>query len=340
MPASRMTASVPVAEFEEALERGRRGEVDLPTAETLLRGARRADRAAELYSAASEVRDRRLGRRLLLTAHIHMVTDCAVDPPCKYCSLSSSIASVERERTPLKGREVIRRVVAATERGVDGIVLVGGTHLDGSDDELRTLLPKVRDATSADLALDIGPSLSESTLEWLKEFGVESVYCSIETINERAFSAAKPGDGYAARLEFMDRVDRLGLPLGNIVMNGLGSPTDLLRSILHSRRYRHLAHLHISTFHPVPGTPWAHRRPGSPATSLAALAIARFAFPDLQLGLAEVGIEDPGGMRRGPNQLAAGGGNTLAGLLIYKYTRIDLLDSLRRRAAELGFTTA
>ena len=335
-----MAARGTAAEFEEALERARHGKLDLPTADTLLRGARRADRAAELYSAATEVRDRSLGRRLSLTAHIHMVTECAVEPPCKYCSLSSSLDSVNRERSRLTGRELVRRVVEATDRGVDGIVLVGGTHLEGSDDEIRTLLPKVRDATPVDLSLDIGPSLSETTLRWLKELGIERIYCSIETINERAFAAAKPGDRYTARLEFMDRIDRLGLSLGNIVMNGLGSPTDLLRSILHSRRYRHLTHLHISTFQPVPGTPWARRRPGSRATSLAALAIARLAFPNLELGLAEVGIEDPGGLRRGSNQLAAGGGNTLAGLLIYKHTQIDLLDSLRRRAIELGFTTS
>jgi biotin synthase len=337
LPVARMQPPPSTFEFEAALERGRRGMVDLQTAETLLRGAYTVARQRELFAAAAELRDRRLGRRLTLTAHIHMVTECGVDPPCNYCSLSSRATSVNRERAQLTARELVRHVRDATERGVDAIVLVGGTNFDGADEEIRRLVPLVRDATPLDLALDIGPSLSEATVRWLPGLGLKTIYCSIETVNRRAFTRAKPGDRYEARAEFMDRVDRNGIQLGNVVMNGLGSPVDLLRSILDSKRYRHLSHLHISTFQPVRGTPWARRRPGSVSTSLKALAIARLALPDVQLGLAEVGVEDPHGVGRGPNQLEAGGGNTLAGLLLYKYAQIDQLDAIRRRVAELGF---
>jgi len=335
-----MRPRVSSSAFEGALERGRAGDVDLESALTLFRGADTVGRARELFRAATELRDRHLGRTVTLTAHLHMVTRCEVSPPCHYCSLSSSRAAVSEEREKLGTSELLRHVREATDRGVDAIVLVGGTVFDGSDDPVRELLPRVRDATDADLALDIGPSLSEETLRWLARLGVRTVYCSVETVNPRAFAAAKPGDRLATRLQFMDMVDRVGLSLGNVVMNGLGRPRDLIASILHSKRFRHLSHLHISTFQPVPGTPWAGRRPGSVATSLKALAIARLVFPGVQLGLAEVGVEDPKGLRRGPNQLEVGGGNTLAALLIYKHLRIDRLDWVRRRVQELGFTAS
>jgi biotin synthase len=335
-----MQAPIPSTAFESALEQARRGVVDLEIAETLLRGASTVGREQELFAAARELRDERLGRRLTLTAHIHMVTECRVDPPCNYCSLSSSVRSVNQERAELTERELLRYVKEATERGVDQIVLVGGTNFEGSDEEVRRWFPKVRDATSADLVIDIGPSLSEATVRSLKDSGVGTIYCSIETANPRAYESAKPGDSFARRSEFMEMVDRNGIGLGNVVMNGLGSARDLLRSILDSRRFRHLSHLHISTFQPVRGTPWALRRPGSAPRSLKTLAIARLVLPGVQLGLAEVGIEDPAGIARGPNQLEVGGGNTVAGLLIYKRVRIDQLDSIRRRVRELGFGTS
>jgi hypothetical protein len=72
-------------------------------------------------------------------------------------------------------------------------------------------------------------------------------------------------------------------------------------------------------------------------SSLKALAIARLAFPSLQLGLAEVGVENPRDLASVPSQLTAGGGNTIAAVLVYKHLRIDHGDRIRAQAASAGF---
>jgi biotin synthase len=326
--------------FEAALSRGRTAEVDLDCALTLFHGASRPDRARRLFQTAAQVRDETLGRRLTLTAHLHMITRCAVSPACKYCSLSSSIPSVSDERAQLTVREVIAGVQFAVSKGVESIVLVGGTDFEGSDELLRRLVTRVREVTDLDLAVDLGPSLSEGTVRWLQKNGVSTIYCSMETVDERAFAAAKPGDDLGARLRFMEMVERSGGHLGNVVMNGLGTTEGLLRTILESRRFPQTTHLHISTFHPVPGTPWAGRRPASLRSSLKALAIARLAFPRFQLGLAEVGIENPRALASVPSQLDAGAGNTLAAILVYKNVRIDHMEWIQHQAASRGFETA
>jgi biotin synthase len=323
--------------FEDALSRGRSGDVDLASALTLFRGATRQDRARQLFRTAAQVRDEALGRRLTLTAHLHMVTRCGLSPSCKYCSLSSSIPSVSDERSPLTAREVVQGVRFAVKKGVGSIVLVGGTDFEGSDEPLRKLIARVRGVTDLDLAVDIGPSLSEKTVRWLGRQGVSTIYCSMETVDPAAFASAKPGDDLDARLKFMELVERSGGRLGNVVMNGLGSTEDFLRTLLESRRFPHTSHIHISTFHPVRGTPWARRRPASLRSSLRALAIARLAFPKLQLGLAEVGIENPGDLSSVSSQLEAGAGNTLAGVLVYKNLRIDNLSQIRDQASRVGF---
>jgi len=326
--------------FEAALDRGRSADVDLATALTLFRGAGRRNRSERLFRAAAEVRDANLGRTLKLTAHLHMVTRCELSASCKYCSLSSTLPSVSDERSPLTLREAVQGVRFVASKGVDSIVLVGGTDLEGSDAQLRRLVTRVREVTDLDLAVDVGPSLSERTVRWLGRAGISPIYCSMETIDAGVFQNAKPGDNLAARLRFMEMVERCGGQLGNIVMNGLGTTESLLRTVLATRRFPHTTHLHISTFHPVAGTPWAGRRPASLRSSLKVLAIARLAFPTLQIGLAEVGVENPRELTSVASQLAAGGGNTLAGVLVYKRARMDNLGSIRAQAIASGFTVA
>jgi biotin synthase len=204
---------------------------------------------------------------------------------------------------------------------------------------VRDTVEKVREVTDIDLAVDVGPSLSVETVKWLKNEHVSTIYCSIETIDRKAFIEAKPGDSQDARVECMAMLQTEGMKLGNVVMNGLGSATGLLRSILYLKRFSNLSHLYISTFHPVRGTLWANRHPASVQRSLKALAIARLAFPKAHIGLAEVEVEDPGSAARTSSQLMAGGGNSLAGLLIYKKRRIDNVEPISREASMLGFRT-
>lgn len=325
------------ADFEAVLGRCGRGETDLESAQSLFSGASRRSRVLELFAAASKIRDENLGKKLALTAHVHMITPCELSSPCLYCSLSSSYRAVRDERSRLTPKELVQGVRYALDRGVQSIVLVGGTDLGGSDPSVRRMVQKVREVTDVDLAVDVGPSLSQDTVEWLKDERVGTVYCSIETVDRRAFARAKPGDSLEARVECMEMLQSAGMKLGNVVMNGLGSATDLLKSIVYLRRFRNLSYLYISTFHPVRGTPWASRHPASIRTSLKALAIARLVFPKVHVGLAEVEVEDPGSAARLPSQLLAGGGNTLAAVLVYKRRRIDNIGPIGRDASLLGF---
>lgn len=326
-------------DFETSLRRARRGEIDFGSAWSLFSGASRRDRALELFSLASRVRNEKLGRKLVLSAHIHMITSCELSPSCLYCSLSSSDRSISEERLRLTAKELNRCVRYALDKGIQSIVLVGGTDLGGLDAPVRGAVERVRNITDIDLAVDVGPSISEETVRWLKDEKVSTVYCSIETANPRAFAEAKPGDSLDARIECMEMLEDAGVQLGSVVMNGLGSTADLLTSILYLRRFKNLAYLYISTFRPVRGTPWAGKRPASVGTSLRALSIARLVFPRVHVGLAEVEVEDPGSIVRTSSQLRAGGGNVLAGVLVYKDRRIDNVELIRSQASSLGFET-
>jgi biotin synthase len=338
-PCKGLEVEVMDSDFETSLRRGRRGEIDFESAWSLFCGASRHSKALELFSLASRIRNERLGNKLVLSGHVHMITNCEVSPSCLYCSISSSDRSVSRERSRLSTRELIRGVRYAVDKGVQSIVLVGGMDVDGLDVPVRRAVEKVRDITDIDLAVDVGPSLSQETVGWLKDQKVGTVYCSIETVDLKAFAEAKPGDSLDARVEFMEMLEGAGVRLGSVVMNGLGSTADLLRSILYLKRFKNLSYLYISTFRPVKGTPWAGKRPASVWASLRALSIARLVFPHAHIGLAEVEVEDPGSVARTSSQLLAGGGNTLAGVLVYKDRRINNVELIRSQASSLDFET-
>jgi len=266
-----------------------------------------------------------------------MVTPCEVSPACKYCSLSSSIPAVQDERAELTQPALARAARYAVDQGIRSLVLVGGTAPEGSDLPVRKAVRTVKQVAEVELALDVGPSISAGTVEWLKQEGVRTIYCSIETVNPGVFGRAKPGDDLEGRIRFSTMLERHGMTLGNVVMNGLGSTDDLLRSVLYLRRFRRLGYLHLSTFHPVRGTPWAQRRPASVRASVTGLAIARLAFPGVHLSLAEVEVEDPGSAARVASQLRAGGGNTFAAVLVYRGRTVNHVERVRQEAAALGF---
>ena len=327
------------SDFEAALQRGIRNDIDFESAWLIFNGAGRLNRARELFSAASRIRDKKLGRELVLSAHVHMITSCEVSPSCLYCSLSSSNREVSGERSRLTMGELTQAVRFAVSKGVQSIVLIGGTDLNGLDSPVRQTVERVRGVTDIDLAVDVGPCLSLETVKWLKDERVSTIYCSLETVNAKAFADAKPGDSLKARVECMEMLESAEVKLGSVVMNGLGNTVDLLRSILYLRRFKTLSCLHISTFHPVWGTPWAVKRPASVWNSLKALSIARLAFQKVHISLAEVEVEDSGSVARTPSELLAGGGNTLAGVLFYKRRKIDNMQLIKSHASSLGFET-
>jgi len=280
---------------------------------------------------ASEIRDRELGREIYLTAHIHMVTPCKLSPPCKYCSISSSILRIRRLRETLTDEELVKNVKRIEKkREITSITLVGGSDTAGQDDILIDVVKKVRKVTDIDVSIDIGAPISIETLQILKEEGVTAIYSSIETVNRHVFNDAKPGDSLDLRIKLLHDASSAGIPVGTIIMNGLGSESDVMKSIDFMQGFRDVKYLYISTFNPFKGTPWENRKAASINDSLEYIAYARHKLRNAHIGLADVETEGNAVSGMISRELSVGGGNTLAGMLIYKTLREDYVDNLLR----------
>jgi len=278
---------------------------------------------------AAEIRDRELGREIYLTAHIHMVTPCRLSPPCKYCSISSTIPEIRGLRDTLTDEELRNTVEKIDKRKeITSITLVGGTDIAGQDDILLNVVKSVRNITDIDITIDVGAPISMGTLEILKEEGVTAIYSSIETINSEIFKEAKPGDSLDKRVKLIHDASSLNIPVGTIIMNGLGSESDVMKSIDFMQQFRNVKYLYVSTFNPVRGTPWENRKAASINDSLRYIAYARHKLRRTHIGLADVEAEGSSVAGMVSQELSVGGGNTLAGMLVYKTIRKDYVGDL------------
>ncbi len=285
------------------------------------------------------VRDRQLGRKIRLTAHIHMITKCNLAPRCNYCSLSSSDKNVRSLREVLSEREFVNAIkYASSFREISSLTLVGGSDLLGQDSTLINIVKAARKITDIDIMLDVGAFISPQTLSVLREEGVVTIYSSVETCDKTLFKEAKPGDSFDMRIQLLETAGKLGFDLGTVVMNGIGEMADALQSIRCLSRFESLKYIYISTFKPVIGTPWEKRKGASVLDSLNIVGEARLLFPWANIGLADVEVEGESIAPFISRELESGAGNVLAGMLIYKNhfsNYIDAMKLLRNQGYEI-----
>ena len=319
-----MTASIDY--LAERVEKG-----DGSAALKLMEEASSWRSALELFRVASEVRDDALGRNLRLIGHVADVTPCSVNPPCKYCSLSSSIGEYRAQRTPPSLPVVIEHTRRMVERGIPA-VLYGGGISQASGRMAVSIARRARALGDEELMFNVGP-VDEESLEELGRLGVRRFVISLETMDRELFADARPGDDLGGKLEFIGLLAERGMSVEPILMNGIGGARDLIGSVVALGELRNLVGLRFSTFSPVPGTPWEGRRPASALTTLKACAISRIMYPRLRLDMA---AGTPEGVK--PLSVLAGCGDEMVGVIAGRRGVVDRLDELSRYASEMGFS--
>ncbi len=274
-----------------------------------------------------EIREKYLGKRIYLAAHIHMITPCNLDPRCKYCSLSSRFENIRAERDVLTIDEIMKNIKKVEEiKEISSIILVGGSDLNGQDEIILDIIKMARNITNMEIEIDVGAPLKIETLETLKDYNV-TVYSAIETINSELFKDAKPGDSLDLRIELLDNLEKLNMNIGTIVMN-MGNEKDFYDSIEFLKKYKNLKYLYFSTFKPVKGTPWENKKPANIEDTIKFIEYSRYIFPDKHIALADVEIEGGSISPWILRELDHGAGNTLAGILIYKYRVFNYIKNM------------
>ena len=307
------------------IERTVKGQAE--AARELFKSSLTWDETLELFQAASSIRDEKIGRRIRIVGHQGNVSPCSVNPPCRFCSLSSSISKYRSERISVLLETIVKNSMYMVKRGAVALLYGGGiSPLSGKIAvEIARAVKKI---TDVEIYFNVGP-IPEHDVSVLKDLGVRRFVISLETLNREAFSDARPGDSYDEKIKFIELLAENGLGVSVILMNGVGSDADLIDSIISLREYKNLSGIRLSTFNPVPGTPWENREQASIIKTLRACAIARLMYPEAVIDLA---AGTPDGVR--PLSFIAGCGNEVIGIMPGK----DRIEEIRREAGALGFS--
>ena len=204
----------------ETLEDVRGREITREEALFLLEETKTYQDLLELFRVASEVRRREAGDIFKFDGFIGPSVPCTTSPPCRYCGRSVRGNSSWDLLTP---EEVAFGAELIEETGTKRVEVGGGTLWSGADDLVLKAVEAVKSATNLDIWVNVGPCLSRDALQKLKILGVIEVCSSLETINEKVFMEAKPGDSLQARMEFAKTIKDVGLRLNSVMMVGIGS---------------------------------------------------------------------------------------------------------------------
>lgn len=284
-------------------------EMTLTKAQALdvLRYARSPRNAYELFAQASEVRDRKLGKRLWWSSGSGGLFPCSVKPRCSYCSFYTE------EMFPvdvlLKGLELIEKL------GIWQFHISGGTDLArGYDEPLLELVRTITARSGLKLEINLGPSFKKKTVLELKKLGIDSITSSLECNAPAVFKAAKPGDNLERRRELLQFCEEADIPSRSMMLIGLGeTDEDRIEHLFFMQQFKKLYQLRLSRFMPFPGTLYKDRPRCSPWDTALITALARLILPEQEICLAAGNSTDDI-----PLWYLAGGGNQLLGVSIVR----------------------
>lgn len=263
--------------------------------------------AADLFQAASALRDRRLGRHPWWSAGVSSITACELEPLCTYCTFFT--------RNTATTEDIVNAVRVITGLGIRHLHLSGGSCLttdgdgrSGYDDRIVELVQAVKAAVDVQVEVNVGPSLTRSGVRALKELGAVAVTSSLEVLNPELFARLKPGDSLSGRIRLMEICEEEQMPIRSMMLVGLGeSDADRIEHLGFLRRFSMLRHLRLSRY-----MPFANATAGgvrcSPWPVARLTAVARLMFPTIDLGLAAGNSSDDLAL-----WWLAGGGNQVGG---------------------------
>lgn len=240
---------------------------------------------AEISPLIDIIYDRQKSRHspVKLTSTIHLTNQCRVTPKCAYCGFAAG-TSEHGYFTPFhKTESEIQEISKAIEQsGIPRVSCSGAHGYEG--EQAVTAARIVKSATSLELLINVGADLTRSSLQKIAAFGVDTVCCNLETVNEPLFRTLKPGENPSDRIHVCQMTCDMGVELSSGLLIGVGeSHQDRLNHLQFLQRYKNLGEIPIMGFNPYPGTPMENHPPCSLLEQLKTILVVRLMYPDVRI---------------------------------------------------------
>lgn len=269
--------------YKKILEEAREREITKEEALFLFNESNR-EKFFPLLETASYVRDKNVGKKFKLWAHIPSTTSgCITIPACRYCWMSSSIKGMKTRNKSAAEPELIEIAKMAENIGFEGVQPGGGcTGRKGADAVRDAEL--IKSNTNLMVYSNYGYDMSEENIIRLKELGVERIGCQLEAFNPEVFKRIKPGDNLEERKQVLETIEKHDAGLDSGIMIGVGeSYQDRVDAIFYLKKFKNLNRTSVCSFMPIPGTPMESRMPATTMDTAVTLAIVRLVFRNIDI---------------------------------------------------------
>lgn len=162
----------------------------------------------------------------ILCSPVPLTTECRIKPPCQHCwwrAMSYYNSDFWRRR---ELGEVVCRVTELVNNDIHRILLPSGwlgyELPEWFYNYVRLVKEKICKLESNVEIFATCGAISKSSLNRLKDAGLDGLWCGIEVPNEKLFQKVRPGDSFEARLETLNNVNAARLKLWSGYLFGVG----------------------------------------------------------------------------------------------------------------------
>ena len=236
----------------------------------------------KLFDIASKVRDY-FKKEIEITSTIHITNICHVNPKCLYCGFAAG-TSKEGYYKPfrLTDEEIKKSAIAIEESGIKRVSCSSAHGYQGK--EVLRALKIVKKYTNLEVLVNAGADLTEEAIKELKKYGVDTICCNLETINEELFKKVKPGEELEDRIRVCKLVNKYNIELSTGLLIGIGeSYEDRVNHLFYLKNELDVGEIPIMGFNPYKGTPMENHPKCSALEQAKTIAITRLLFPDIRI---------------------------------------------------------
>jgi len=208
---------------------------------------------------------------------------CKTDPQCRHCKWRGMRSN---DRVPSKKRsveQVVAHAVMLEREGVDRLFLPSGWMGYELPEDFYDYVKAVKGSIHIEVFGLFG-ALNRSSLEKLKDAGIDGILCGIESPNEEVYKTFRPGgDTLSSRIDNLHDARELGLKLWTGFLYGLGETEEDIKNALIYFRKLDIDSLSILPFEPFPNTEMEAHNPPNLHSWAKVVAIAKIFLGDINV---------------------------------------------------------
>lgn len=254
------------------------------TREEALSLCKSGDRGA-LYSAAGEIRDKRMGRKFD-TCSIVNARSGRCSENCKWCSQSALFKTQIEEYDLIDENTCLELARANAEYGVNkfSFVTSGRALSDRNIDVLCGYARKIKEESELHLCASMG-LLKKAQLLKLMDAGITRYHCNLES-SSRYFPKLCSTHTTDDKIETIEAARSVGMEICSGGIIGMGESMEDRIDLAITLRDLNIKSIPINILNPIPGTPLENSSPLSDDEILTTIALFRFINPDAWLRFA------------------------------------------------------